>query len=108
MADNKEPFILPSKAEIDTLKKKHGKVFQITVKKDGKDYHALIRKPKITDLQIASASEKKKPFTFNASIWANCKITGDPAIEADEDLLMGAYSQIDEVIATAEASIKEV
>jgi hypothetical protein len=108
MADATTDFVLPTKSEIDALKKKHGKLFQIAVKKDGKDYFAILRKPKIVDLQVASASEKKKAFTFNASIWANCKLVSDPAIDGDDDLLMGAYSQIDEIIETAEASIKEL
>lgn len=109
MAEEKDNvFTLPTKTELDVLKKKHGKLFQITIKSGSKEYHAIVRKPKIADLQVASASEKKKPFTFNASIWANCKLAGDPAIELDDDLLMGAYSQVDEIIATAEASIKEV
>ncbi len=102
-----EAYKLPSKTEIDALKKKHGKVFIITVKDTDQDRFALVRKPKMVDMQVASASEKKKPFTFNQSIWANCKIEGDPAIEADDSLFLGALSQLDEVIEFAEASIKE-
>jgi metal-sulfur cluster biosynthetic enzyme len=60
------------------------------------------------DMQIASASEKKKPSTYNLSIWANCKIVGDPAIDADDVLLLGALQQINEIIEVAESSIKKL
>ena len=60
MAEEKDNvFTLPTKTELDVLKKKHGKLFQITIKSGSKEYHAIVRKPKIADLQVASASEKR-------------------------------------------------
>lgn len=110
MAEEKEkPFVLPSKAEIATLKAKHGELTQITVKnKAGDEFHAILRKPKFADLQVASASEAKKKATYNLSIWSNCKIVGDPAIDADDDLLIGALGEITGMVVFAEASSKKL
>lgn len=107
--ENTEAFKLPSDAEIKVLKNKHGELSQITVvDKEGKEYHAIMRKPKMVDMQIASASEKKKALTYNLSIWNNCKIVSDPAIDADDVLLMGALQQVNELIEIAESSIKKL
>ncbi len=109
MAEDKIAFTLPSKAEIETLKKKHGELSQITVKdKLGNEFHAIVRKPKFADMQIASASEAKKKMTYNLSIWNNCKIAADPAIDADDYLLVGALGQINELVDYAEGSIKKL
>lgn len=104
-----EEFKLPNKTELAALKVKHGALFQITVTgKDKKEYHAILRKPKMQDLQIASASEGKKKFTYNLSIYNNCKVVADPAIDADDYLLLGALGQINDLVEFAEASIKEL
>lgn len=101
-------FVLPNATEIEALKKKHGDLSQITVKHKGKDYHAIMRRPGMEDLQIASASQKKKPGTYNLSIWANCKVVADPAIDNDDVLLLGALAQIDDLIEIAESTIKKL
>lgn len=111
MAEDKDKavFLLPSKAEIATLKTKHGELTQITVKnKAGDEFHAILRKPKFADLQIASASEAKKKMTYNLSIWNNCKIVADPAIEADDFLLIGALGEINGMVEFAESSAKKL
>jgi hypothetical protein len=108
MADEKA-FTLPSKTEIAALKAKHGSISQITVKdKSGNEFHAILRKPKLQDMQIAAASEAKKKFTYNLSIWNNCKLSADPAIEADDFLLVGALQEINSIVQYAESSIKEL
>lgn len=109
MSDEKEVFKLPGKAEIEKLKKEHGEIFQVDVKeKDGTVRSAILRKPKMRDLQVATASEKKKPMSFAQSIWSNCKLVGDPAIEASDYLIAGAYAQLDEIVEFAEASVKKL
>lgn len=109
LAQTTEAFKLPSKAEIEALKQKHGELFQITVTdQTGKEHHAILRKPGMSDMQIASASEKKKPFTFNLSIWSNCKVVADPAIDASEYLLLGAFKELGELVEQANSSIKKL
>lgn len=103
-------FTIPSAKDIEALKKKHGAVFQITVSKGGQEFNAILRKPKLQDMQVASASEKRKPATFNVSIYQNCKIAAhtDPEIEADDELYMGALEQVNEIISFAQGSIKKL
>ena len=109
MSEEKTGYTAPTKAEIAEFKKKHNDVFLVSVKdKEGKEYTAILRKPKMRDLQVAGASEKKKPMSFNQSIWANCKLAGDPAIEADDYLYSGALGQLDEIIEFAEATVKKL
>lgn len=105
-----EGFKLPNTAEIDKLKKEHGELSLITVinPKTKGEHFAIMRKPKMQDLQIASASEKKKAHTFNLSIWNNCKLVADPAIDNDDVLLMGACAQVNELVEIAEGSIKKL
>lgn len=105
-----EAFKLPTTGEIEKLKKEHGELSLITVinPKTKGEHFAIMRKPKMQDLQIASASEKKKAHTFNLSIWNNCKIVADPAIDNDDVLLMGACAQVNELVEIAEGSIKKL
>lgn len=108
-AKTQETFTLPSKSEIETLKKKHGELHLITVKDSaGAESHAILRKPKMYDLQVAAASEAKKKMTYNLSIWNNCKIVADPVIEGNDTLFLGALGQINEIIEIADASIKKL
>lgn len=109
LEENGSDFKLPSPTEIEALKKKHGELSQITVvDKDGKEYHAIMRKPLMRDMHIASASAQKKPGTYNLSIWSNCKVVADPAIDADDVLLVGALNSINELVEVAESSIKKL
>ena len=102
-------FKVPTVAEIAKLKEKYPDLFRVKVKDQaGNEYVALLRKPKIFDQQVAIASETKKKGTYNISIWQNCKLVGDPAIEADDYLYQGALSQLDEICAFAEASVEKL
>lgn len=102
-------YIAPTSKEIEALKNKHGELFQITVTdREGNSRIAIMRKPKFVDLQRAKASENKKPLTFNLSIWENCKIEGDPAIDADDYLKSGALTQLDEIVEFADATVKKL
>jgi len=102
-------YVVPTAKEIEALKAKHGELFKITVTdREGKERVAIMRKPKFVDLQRAKASENKKPLTFNLSIWENCKIEGDPAIDADDYLKSGALTQLDEIVEFADATVKKL
>lgn len=102
-------YVVPTAKEIEALKAKHGELFKLTVTdREGNEHVAILRKPKFTDLQRAKASENKKPLTFNLSIWENCKVEGDPMIDADDYLKSGAISQIDEIVEFADATVKKL
>jgi len=99
----------PSASEIEAFKAKHGDVFSMSATgQDGVKRVVYMRKPKYTDLQRAKASENKKALTFNLSIYENCKLAGDPAIDSDDYLRNGILGQLDEIIEMADVEVKKL
>jgi hypothetical protein len=103
-------YTAPTQEQIQEWKTKHKDVFCIEVMdKEGIEYPAYLRRPKMNDLEIASNSERKKAGTFNKSIYNNCKLSVHPAIEADDQyLLPGVLSQLDEIVEFANAKVKKL
>lgn len=96
----------PTKTDIAAWKKEHGEVYQIEVD----DKILILRRPGIQDLERAMAADpkRKKPFNFNRSIHNNCKLYEDPGFSSDDQVLLAAYAQFDEIIEMREAQLKKL
>lgn len=96
----------PTKEQIAAWKKEHGAVYQIDV--DGKIL--ILRQPTIQDLERAMAADpkRKKPFNFNRSIHTNCRLYEDPGFSSDDQVLLSAYAEFDQIIEMREAELKKL
>lgn len=90
--------------QINEWKAKHKNVYLIEV--DGRS--AYVKAPSRNDLSYASAIGSKDPIKFNEAILKNCWLDGDDDIKTDDRLFMGVAAKLDEIIETAEASVKKL
>jgi hypothetical protein len=109
MEKSEHPF--PSEDKINLWKTQHGEIFSIVVDDENAKLKrtAILRKPKLIDLERAQSSDKTKPGSFNRSLWVNCILDCDPAIcEENTELMLAAYSQLSDTIKVANATIKKL
>lgn len=97
----------PSQSQIDAWKKEHGRVHSVTVK----GQELIFRQPKMYDLEVALASrnaKNAKPYDFQKSIIANCKLYEDEGMLTNDEVLLSVVSHIDNIIQIADAEVKEL
>lgn len=97
----------PSDSQIAAWKKEHGKLHEVKVK--GKVL--IFRQPKMLDLEIALSSKNvknPKPYDFERSIIANCKVYEQDNMLSDDECMLGVITNISDIIKIAEATIKEL
>lgn len=97
----------PSEDQMKAWKEKHGTIY--TLELENGTGKMVIRKPKIQDLERATASDpqKKKPFNFNRSIITNCKLYETPGLMDNDDNIQEIYAMLDEVIEIRQGTVKK-
>lgn len=100
----------PNADQVKKWKTEFGGVFliKVTPPDGGDDKQCWIRKPSRKDLARAMKIGKKDDLRFNEDILTNCWLAGDEEIKTNDDLFLGASSQLDEVVQFAEASVKKL
>lgn len=91
------------KKHIDELRKKHGKIYLITVD----DYSCIIRKPNRKDLSFASAVQQA-PMQQTETLFNQLWVEGDEVIREDDDLFLAAVAKMGDILKVKEAEIKEL
>lgn len=91
------------KKHIDDLKKKHGRIYLITVE----GHSCIIRKPNRKDLSYVSAVQSA-PFQMAETLFNQLWVEGDEAIRTDDDLFLAATAKVGELLKVKEAEIKEL
>jgi hypothetical protein len=95
--------------EIEAWKKKHGGVYEVEAKTaEGEIKRAYIKRPGRNELDYAASIGAKTPLKFNAAILDKCWLSGDDEIRYNDYLFMGVCGQLDQVVETAEATIKKL
>lgn len=72
------------------------------------DHTAILRSPTRKELGYAATVGKADPLKFNQTILEKTWLEGDEAIKTEDRLFMGVCEQLDQVVDTAEASIKKL
>ena len=94
---------------IQDLKEKHGRIFKLTAEtKQGKKVSALVRAPDRKTLSAAMKLGKDDPMKFNEIILKNIWLEGDEELRTDQELVMGVYQQLGEVIKVADVQLEEL
>jgi len=90
--------------QIEAWKKKHADIFLVEV--DG--HSCILKAPGRNELSYAATVAGKDPMKFNAAILESCWLGGDEEIKTNDRLFMGVASKLDEIIQTAEATVKKL
>lgn len=96
----------PTKEQRAEWKSKFGTTYDLILQSGDM---MVIRKPRIPDLERASASDpgKKKPFNYNRSIITNCKLWETPGLMDNDDNVQEIYALLDEVIEIKQGTVKK-
>ena len=89
-----------TKEQVETLKKKHGEVFEIEVE----DKVCYLKKPTRKVLSLAATD----PMKYNEVILANCWVDGDEEIKTDDAYFLGVSGVLAELIEVKKASLKKL
>lgn len=90
--------------QIADWKKKHGDVFMVEV--EGRN--AYLKAPGRNELSYAATISKNDPMKFNAAILDKCWLDGDVDIKTNDKLFLAVAGKLDQIIETAEATIKKL
>ena len=96
--------------EIADLKEIHGEIWQADAEThDGTIKSCILRKPTRKEINYAMiTSQKSGMLKFNEVILAKCWLLGDEEIKTEDYLFMGISGTLDEIISSAEATIKKL
>ena len=88
-------------AQIQEWKDKYGQIFGIIV--DG--HICYLKKPDRKILGFASVAGKVSNVKFNETLLNNCFIGGSEEVKTDDDMFLGACSQLSEIVQMKEAEL---
>lgn len=94
--------------EIDALKKKYGRVYEITIEDDGATYTGYFRRPDMATLSAFTKLSQTDPAKAAHTLVANCMVDGDDAIKEDPILMINAAGSFGSIINKVKASLKNV
>jgi len=69
---------------------------------------AYLKAPDRKVLGYAASIGAKDPMKFNEAILNQCWLGGDEEIKTDDKLFMGVAAKLDQIIETAEATVKKL
>lgn len=98
----------PTKDQIAEWKKKHGNLFKVSVQDGENTLFAILRQPKMIDMEGASRETKKSPLSSVKYIVRNCSLYMDDAINKNDDLFMAICSKAEDIIEIKEASLEKL
>jgi hypothetical protein len=94
--------------EIDNLKKKHGKIYLISVidPNTQQPSHFWFKKPNMK-IMSAATSHANNPFKMGGIMFDQCLIKGDKTAKDDVDVYPAIIEKLAETIKTAKATLEE-
>lgn len=93
-------------AEIERLKKQHGRIYQIVVDDDGDLYVAYFRRPDMAVLSAMTKMAKTDEMQAAKVMVENCFVAGAEQVRTDAALFVAAVGQLGTVIGQVRATIK--
>lgn len=93
-----------SQEQIEGWKKKHGKVYQITVE----DKTCYLRKPDRNTLAYAISASQQNPLEFGEVILNNCWLAGDEEIRTEDAYFLAAMGKLEGLFEIKQAELKNL
>lgn len=103
------PKPLPKNVTPDDVKKlvlQHGKLTELTVKRDGKSYTGLFKKPTLAVLS-ACATKSDDPIAAARLMYNSCKVVVDEEVEKEDELLVAMFGGVGKLFRTLQAEVGE-
>lgn len=98
-----------NKHEIDTLKRKHGKITLVTTANEkGEPIHLFFKKPNMVTLSASAKIAQQDPIESVLVFGRNCLVHGDPEVFEDVDLVSTLTEPIMELIEKREVAVKNL
>lgn len=95
--------------KLKELKAKHGKVFLIVVDADGEAVKGIFCKPSIKILSlVAKKAQEGDTVAAAISMYKNCKLIVEPAMEASEEIQLSAAKKANDLFKKFDAEAKEL
>ncbi|MCW5900489.1 MAG: hypothetical protein KIT10_14590 [Flavobacteriales bacterium] len=110
MDTKKEEKRLPdgvTQEQMNQLARQHGQVFPVRVKKDGKQFCGLFRKPKLSDMSAAAAVGMNDPLAAGDLVYNSCKLAADPEMDSDDEVHLAAVKSVQSLFRVLEAEVGE-
>ena len=95
-------------AEIERLKKQHGRIYEVVVDDEGTRYAAYFRRPHMTTLAAMTKMAKTDEMAAARVMQENCWVSGAEAVRTDAALFVAVVGQFGTVIGSVRAEIKNV
>lgn len=67
-----------------------------------------LKAPGRNELSYAATTGKSDPMKFNAAILNSCWLAGDEEIKTNDKLFLAVAGKLDQIIETAEATVKKL
>jgi hypothetical protein len=102
----------PTQAEIDAWKEEHGQIYAFEAQKenDKKVYLAIVRRPKLKDLEHGMSESKRKgnDMLLNATLYTDCKLYADVEIATSDTLTLAMRNEMGSLIEVANTEVKKL
>lgn len=102
--------LLPKNVTLDDVKKlvlQHGKLTELTVRRDNESYTGLFKKPTLAILS-ACAAKSDDPIASARLMYNSCKVVVDEEVEKDDELLVGMFTLVGKLFRTVQGEVGEV
>lgn len=96
-----------TKEKLEALKKKHGEVFEISVKHGNKEYNCYLRKPNRDEYFMFFSYSVTNPMKGLELLLGSCWLEGDSEINDIDPVFFGALTQVGDLVEVYEASVKK-
>jgi hypothetical protein len=102
----------PTQEQIDAWKEQHGEIFEFEVQKENDDqvYLAIVRRPKLKDLEHGMTESKRKgnDMQLNTTLYTDCKLYADVEIAKSETLTLAVRNEMGSLIELAKTAVKKL
>ena len=93
-------------AEIERLKKQHGRIYEVVVDDEGTRYAAYFRRPDMAVLSAMTKMAKTDEMQAAKVMVENCFVAGAEQVRTDAALFVAAVGQLGTVVGQVRATIK--
>lgn len=93
-----------TREEIEAFKKKHGEIYLI----NQGAFSCIISRPSRATISLAMSNAQGDRLKMVDVIYANHWLAGDEIMKEDQGLLVGALSQIDDILGAVRTEVKKL
>lgn len=93
--------------EIDNLKKSHGELLLVTVKKDGQELHFWFKKPGSATMSNYLRLQMQDPYRAGQVVFNDCLVLGEKNAVDDVEIFMNILPALSGIVEKLETEVKK-